>query len=129
MQAFSTSSFYSVNNNYGSVALHPQKPELYFTDNYYIKKMILRRDLNGSYVASDPIVVAGNEAEIDTLQNNVSALNVLLKQPTGLFFDGDSILFAEKNRHVIRKIDSSGIITTLAGVGSAGFSGGLLYYL
>ena len=51
---------------------------------------------------------------------NQAKLNV----PAGLAFDKRGNLFiADRNNHRIRKVDSRGIITTIAGTGIAGFSG------
>ena len=44
--------------------------------------------------------------------------------PAGLAFDKKGYLYiADRNNHRIRKVDTSGIITTIAGTGTAGFSG------
>jgi DNA-binding beta-propeller fold protein YncE len=47
-----------------------------------------------------------------------------LKEPHGLAVAGDQMYVADTSNHCIRKIDlKSGIITTIAGTGKAGFSG------
>jgi sugar lactone lactonase YvrE len=47
-----------------------------------------------------------------------------LAAPNGMAFDtAGNLFFADAGRHVIRKIDTSGIITTVAGTGTSGFSG------
>ena len=47
-----------------------------------------------------------------------------LKLPAGLAFDKKGNLYiADRNNHRVRKVDTSGIITTVAGNGIAGFSG------
>jgi len=52
------------------------------------------------------------------------AIQAKLNVPAGLAFDKSGNLFiADRNNHRIRKIDSRGIITTIAGTGTAGFSG------
>ncbi len=51
---------------------------------------------------------------------NEARLNV----PAGLAFDKRGNLYiADRNNHRIRKVDTRGIITTIAGTGAAGFSG------
>ncbi|MBT5470949.1 MAG: hypothetical protein HOK41_10135 [Nitrospina sp.] len=52
------------------------------------------------------------------------ATQARLNVPAGLAFDKRGNLYiADRNNHRIRKVDSRGIITTLAGTGTAGFSG------
>jgi len=52
------------------------------------------------------------------------ATSAKLASPFGLATDGAGNLYiADANNHRIRKVDSSGIITTVAGNGSPGFSG------
>jgi sugar lactone lactonase YvrE len=47
-----------------------------------------------------------------------------LKLPAGLTFDKKGNLYiADRNNHRVRKVDTRGIITTVAGNGTAGFSG------
>jgi sugar lactone lactonase YvrE len=47
-----------------------------------------------------------------------------LNQPWGIAVDSSGILyFADSNNHRIRKIDSNGIITTIAGDGTQGYHG------
>src|SRR5229473_3205009 len=55
---------------------------------------------------------------------SVSALNVPLILPSALVFDAAGNLYiAETGNHVIRKVDPTGNITTIAGTGAQGFSG------
>ena len=52
------------------------------------------------------------------------ATQAKLNIPAGLAFDKRGNLFiADRNNHRIRRVDSRGIITTIAGTGTAGFSG------
>lgn len=52
------------------------------------------------------------------------AVNARLNQPRGLAVDDSgNIYFADSGNHCIRKVDGAGIITTVAGTGSPGFSG------
>ncbi len=52
------------------------------------------------------------------------ATSASLNVPFGVFVDGSgNIYIADQNNHRIRKVDTSGIISTVAGNGTAGFSG------
>ena len=52
------------------------------------------------------------------------ATDAKLKLPAGLTFDKRGNLYiADRNNHRVRKVDTRGIITTVAGNGTAGFSG------
>ena len=52
------------------------------------------------------------------------ATSASLSKPTGLVFDGSgNLFFADQFNHRIRKISPSGIITTVAGTGSAAYGG------
>jgi sugar lactone lactonase YvrE len=55
---------------------------------------------------------------------SVSALTVPLILPSAIVFDAaGNLYFAETGNHVVRKIDTTGSITTIAGNGTQGFSG------
>jgi sugar lactone lactonase YvrE len=55
---------------------------------------------------------------------SVSALTVPLVLPSAIVFDSaGNLYFAETGNHVIRKVDTSGNLTTIAGTGTQGFSG------
>jgi sugar lactone lactonase YvrE len=52
------------------------------------------------------------------------ALQATLKIPAGLLADGKgNVYIADRDNHVIRMVNRKGIITTIAGNGTAGFSG------
>jgi sugar lactone lactonase YvrE len=55
---------------------------------------------------------------------SVSALTVPLILPSAIVFDSaGNLYFAETGNHIIRKVDTAGNITTIAGTGTQGFSG------
>lgn len=52
------------------------------------------------------------------------AVNAKINTPQGIFWDAaNNVYFGDHNNHRIRKISASGIITTIAGNGTAGFGG------
>ncbi len=56
--------------------------------------------------------------------DNGPAINAKLRQPSGVILDKKgNLYFADAGNSVIRKIDTSGIITTIAGTGSTGYNG------
>lgn len=59
-----------------------------------------------------------------TSSSSVSALSFPLQLPSVVAFDSQGNLYlAETSNHVIRKVDPTGHITTLAGTGTQGYSG------
>lgn len=58
------------------------------------------------------------------LGDNGPALKAYLSVPQGLRFDpSGNLVFADSNNHAIRSISPQGIITTIAGTGTAGYNG------
>src|SRR5690242_6194809 len=56
--------------------------------------------------------------------DNGPAIEAEFDSVAGLAADAaGNIYLADQNNHVVRKVDTSGIITTFAGAGAAGFSG------
>jgi uncharacterized protein (TIGR03437 family) len=56
--------------------------------------------------------------------DNGEASNALLNTPIGICLDAaGNVYFSDSDNHVIRKIATNGIITTVAGTGVGGFSG------
>ena len=52
------------------------------------------------------------------------ATSALLKRPTGVAVDGEGNLYiADRLHHRVRKVDTEGMITTIAGMADEGFSG------
>ena len=105
-----------VNNPYGLV-IGPDRA-LYFCDldNQRIRRMDLK--------TKKTTTVAG-KGEKGYTGDGGPALNAALAAPHELVFDGKGDLyFAERDNHVIRKVEmKTGIISTVAGTGIAGFSG------
>ena len=72
--------------------------------------------------AGDITTVAGTTAGFSG--DGGAATSAQLNLPTGVAFDSAGNLFiADRLNHRIRKVDTSGNITTVAGNGTAGFSG------
>ncbi|MGI6458005.1 MAG: PKD domain-containing protein [bacterium] len=56
--------------------------------------------------------------------DNCAATSASLNHPTGVWVDGEGNFYiADCNNHRIRMVDPEGIITTIAGTGTAGYSG------
>lgn len=56
--------------------------------------------------------------------DNIAATSAWLYQPTGVYMDGmGNMYIADSYNNRIRKVNASGIITTIAGTGVPGFSG------
>jgi quinohemoprotein ethanol dehydrogenase len=105
-----------VNNPYG-MAIGPDGA-LYFCD--LDNQRIRRLDL----VSKQVTTVAGN-GQRGYQGDGGPAVNASLSAPHELTFDtkGD-LYFAERDNHVVRKVDmKTGIISTVAGTGTAGYSG------
>ena len=107
---------HQVNNPYG-LAFGPGGA-LYFCD--LDNQRIRRLDLKTRRVAT----VAGN-GEKGYAGDGGAAIDGALNMPHEIQFDADWHLYiAERDNHVIRKVDArTGVISTFAGTGTAGFSG------
>ena len=105
-----------VNNPYG-MAIGPDGA-LYFCD--LGNQMIRRLDLATKKMTT----IAGNGQRGYTGDNG-PAIRATIAAPHELLFDKNGDLyFAERDNHVIRKVNmKTGIISTVAGTGKAGFSG------
>lgn len=66
--------------------------------------------------------VAGNGTR-GVSSDSVSATATNMDRPYGLYFHKGALYIADRHNNQIRKVDSSGLITTLAGDGSYGYSG------
>ena len=80
--------------------------------------LIRRIDLSGNVTT-----LAGKAGSAGS--TNGQGTSATFNQPTGLAVDSSGSLYvADYNNHLIRRIDSSGNVITLAGSGSAGFADG-----
>src|SRR5258708_1554464 len=106
-----------VNNPYGMV-IGPDGA-MYFcdVDNQRVRRLDLR--------TKRMTTIAGN-GEKGYRGDGGPAVNASLAAPHELLFDKNGDLyFAERDNHVIRKIDmTTAVISTVAGTGAAGFAGG-----
>jgi sugar lactone lactonase YvrE len=76
------------------------------------------RKVNGAGIIS---TVAGGGTQVG---DGVPALNAVINSPRGLAVDAAGNLFiADSDNNRVRKVDSSGVINTIAGNGAAGYSG------
>jgi sugar lactone lactonase YvrE len=67
---------------------------------------------------------AGGAVRDDGVGDGADALEAMLDAPRGLAVDAQGALYiADSGQHRVRKVDTSGIITTVAGTGQAGFAG------
>ena len=105
-----------VNNPYGLV-IGPDRA-LYFCDldNQRIRRLDLSARRTTTVAGSGQRAYAGDGA---------AATEASLNMPHEIQFDAAANLYiAERDNHVIRKVDAkSGVISTVAGTGAAGFSG------
>jgi sugar lactone lactonase YvrE len=76
-------------------------------------------------VGADGIIntVAGNGSR-GYVGDNDDAIAAQLNSPTRARLDGNgNLYFCDTNNHVVRKVDTNGKITTIAGTGTVGYSG------
>jgi sugar lactone lactonase YvrE len=60
----------------------------------------------------------------DLLGDGGPAIEATLQEPVGICFDAEgNLYFADRDNHAVRRVDRSGIITTVAGTGNIGLSG------
>ncbi|MCA1684232.1 MAG: DUF11 domain-containing protein, partial [Actinobacteria bacterium] len=91
---------------------------LYITDTY--NGVIRKVDAVTGIITT----VAGGGDPANGVGDGLSATEVDLSDPFGLTVTADgTIYFADTQAHRVRRVDTSGIITTVAGTGVAGFSG------
>jgi len=93
---------------------------IYFAE--YNNSIIRKVDVNGiiSTVAGD----ATSDIKSGYSGDGGAATSAKLKYPLGVAFDSeDNMYIGDYANNVIRKVDSNGIISTVAGTGTAGYSG------
>jgi sugar lactone lactonase YvrE len=89
---------------------------LFFSD--FFNRCIRKMDTNGVIT-----IIAGNGATGYSGDGGV-ATNATFASPDGLMVDNaGNLLIADADNNCIRKVDTNGIITTVAGNGTAGYSG------
>ncbi len=80
--------------------------------------------LNGTNLPSDIITTVAGNGNFGYSGDGSAATNASLGYPSDVAVDSTGNLFiADVNNEVIRKVDNSGIITTVAGNGTNGFAG------
>lgn len=89
---------------------------IYFTDRQFNR--IRHIDANGIITTIAGTGVAGYSGD------GGLAASARINRPFGIAIDGNGVIyFADSKNHVIRRIDNTGIITTIAGTGVAGYEG------
>ncbi len=89
---------------------------VYLADSFHHR--VLALDASGAVRT-----VAGNGTE-GYSGDDGSAAQAQLDEPSALVFDVSGNLYiADAGNHAVRKVDTAGLITTVAGTGKAGFSG------
>jgi sugar lactone lactonase YvrE len=82
-------------------------------------------DANGiiaTIIGSGPIGTGTDDGNL--AGDGAAALAATLQEPWGIVFDAAGNLYiADRDNHAVRKVDASGIITTVAGSGDRGFAG------
>jgi DNA-binding beta-propeller fold protein YncE len=90
---------------------------MYTTDS--TRHCIYKRDANGN--RSLFAGISGTSGS-----TNGPGVSATFNQPYGIAVDSDGNLYvADSNNHKIRKIDTSGVVSTYAGTGAQGYAGGL----
>ena len=91
---------------------------LYIADNgnHSVRKVDVSTGIISTYAGNRQTAYGGDGGQ---------ATNAAVHGPLGIAFDNSGNLYiAQTNSHVIRKVDTNGIISTLAGSGEAGYSEG-----
>ena len=96
-------------------SVYAENGVIYIADN--LNNSIRKVDSNGIITT-----VAGNGSP-GFSGDGGQATNAQLKNPYGVFLSGGELYIADEGNLRVRKVDSNGIITTVAGNGSSSFSG------
>jgi uncharacterized protein (TIGR03437 family) len=68
--------------------------------------------------------IAGSASKTGYAGDGGPAVNALLNDPRGIATDpAGNVYFCDRLNHVVRKIDTNGVIRTVAGTGTAGYNG------
>jgi hypothetical protein len=96
-----------------------------YTKTKYMKKLLLLISFTYSLIGNAQIIstIAGNGAAAYTGDGG-QAITASLNSPRQLVLDAaGNLYFSEANNNCVRKVNTAGVITTVAGTGTAGFSG------
>jgi sugar lactone lactonase YvrE len=89
---------------------------LYLAD--WVGERVFKIDTNGNVTTVAGTGTSGYNGD------NIPATQAQLAEPDGLAMDtADNLYIADQNNHRIRRVDTSGVITTVAGNGQAGILG------
>ena len=106
----------SVVDVYSLIAV-PDSTEIYFTDSSCVFKITKEGFIE---------LVAGKPNQVGYFGDGGDAKSALLNNPSGLAYSTDSkdLYISDAKNHIVRKVSSSGIITTIAGKNNtAGYNG------
>lgn len=92
---------------------------LYIADSY--NNRIRKVDTNGIITT----IAGSGTSWFNVSGDGGQAINAEISYVTNIYFDNqyNNIFFTDWQNHLIRKIDSNGVISTIAGIGVSGFTG------
>lgn len=100
----------------GQPAFHPKTGELYFPVD--ANKKVMKVDANGIISTVAGTGISGNDGD------GGPATTAKMKAPNSICFDTAGNLFiSDIFSHVIRKVDTGGVISTIVGTGVGGYNG------